>query len=244
MFTLILLLIAVFILICMFPVISGIIVILALVITPWIFTARHKRDEKIVSAEVIGRTQVMTEKCQPSGFSIGLRGGPRAYWHVKQVPSYVEVKVNVVYEDGKRRQLTLTEGSTRYNRIMAICEKRNEVPAKIVPPPDEVHKTIVTGVDYIDVKTNQLVAGVYVIGEAIPEGNYDLRWIWGSGSVQKYVDNTTLFGANNLFQWVGNTHDYEQRILVNVVCKSGEHLHIKGNLIVEIRKSKPVVLDL
>ena len=238
-----LLTIGLFILICLFPVPMGVIIIVAMVTVPLILSARRKRDEKIVSAEVIKRTQVMTEQYQHSGFSIGLHGNPRAYWRVKQVPSYVEAIVAVVYEDGKRRQLNLVEGSDRYNRIVAICENRKKVPAKTATQTYEPPKSSTPQVDYIDVKTNQLVAGVYVIGDAIPEGNYDLKWVWGSGSVHKYVDNTTTLGASNLFKWVGNTHDYEERVLVNVVCKSGEYLHICGNLIVEIRKSKPVVLD-
>lgn len=203
-----------------------------------------KRDEQIVSAEVISRTQIMREECQTSGFSFGFNGNPRVYMRFKQVPSYIQVRLAVVYEDGKHAELTLSEGENRYKRIMAICEKRRQVPAKVEPVSIEPPEPSAPQVDYIDIKTNQLVAGVYVIGDAIPEGNYDLKWVWGSGSVHKYVDNTTLLGASNLFQWVGNTRDYEQRVLVNVVCKSGEYLHIDGNLIVEIRKSKPVVLEL
>ena len=124
MCALIILIIAVFIFACCFPVVFGIVTILAIVITPWVFTARRRRYEKIVSAEVISRTQIMKEECRASGFSIGLRGNPRMYWGFRQVPSYIEVKVNVEYEDGKHRQLTLVEGSDRYNLIMAIGSKR------------------------------------------------------------------------------------------------------------------------
>lgn len=236
--------IIVFVLLSIFPVPTLAFLVIALVVTILISSAIRKSDAKIVSAEVIDRTQVMTETCERSGFSIGWHGNPRMHWRFKQIPAYVKVNVAVVYDNGNHRVLTLIEGSLRYNRIVSICEKRKTVPAKTVSHSDELLEKNTTEVDYVDVKTNQLVAGVYVIGEAIPEGNYDLRWIWGSGSVHKYVDNTTLLGASNLFQWVGATHDYEQRVLVNVVCKKGEYLHIDGNLIVEIRKSKPVVLDL
>lgn len=245
------------------PVITWLLIGLVVVIAVWCTIATNNQDQKIVSAEVIERIQVTKEVCRESGFSLGWNGNPRMYWSIDDVPSHVEAKVSVVYEDGKRRVLTLTEGSNRYKRIMSICQKRKEVPCEVVPTVNKVKEPKATKatkakepevpkvkepevskVDYIDVKTNQLAAGVYVIGELIPEGTYDLRWVWGSGSVHKYVDNTTLLGANNLFQWVGNTHDYEQRVLVNVVCKKGEYLHIQGNLIVEIRKSKPIELDL
>lgn len=224
------------------PVITGcVLATVALCVVIGVVGTR-KSDQKIVSAKVVERTQIMTDECAPSGFSLGSRGGGRLYWRFRKVPSHVEVKVDVVFEDGEHQRLTLTEGSGRYNRIMAICKKREEASAKTLSPSKPSPKKSPSEVDYIDVKINQLVAGVYVIGELIPEGNYDLRWVWGSGSVHKYVDNT--LSASNLFQWVGNTHDYEQRVLVNVACKSGECLRIDGNLIVEIRKSKPVVLDL
>lgn len=209
-----------------------------------IFTshATRKEDDKIVSVDVMQRTQMTREQYQHSGFSVGLRGNPRFHWRVKNVPTHVEATVEVVYEDGKHRQLTLIEGSERYNRIFHQCEKRSASPVENLPShdnkPDDNKK-----VEYIEIQTNQLVQGVYVIGEVIPEGNYDFRWVWGNGCVKKYADQTTSKGSN-LFVWVGNKYDYESQIIVNVVCKSGECLRIEGNVIVEIRKSKPVQIDL
>lgn len=241
--SLILLIILLAVFIFLNPVLSAILIIIALVTVPWVFHAIRKNDEKIVSAEVVDRTQVMREEYRHSGFSLGTRGGARMYWRVKNVPSYVEVKLNVVYENGNHRQLTLTEGSGRYNRIMTQCEKRKEVPVKVPPvldaPPHENKK-----VDYIEIQTNQLVAGVYVIGEAIPEGNYDFRWVWGSGTIYKYINDTTDYSSSNLSKWMGHSKNPEEQLLVNVVCKKGEHLHVNDNLIVEIRRSKPVKIEL
>ncbi len=225
------------------PVLSAILIIITLVTVPWICHAIRKNDAKIVSAEVVERTQVMREEYRHSGFSIGTRGGGRMYWHVKNVPSHIEVKLNVVYENGNRSQLTLTEGSGRYNRIMAQCEKRKEVPTKVAPvldtPPEASEK-----VDFVEVQTNQLVAGVYIIGEAIPEGNYDFRWVLGSGTIYKYINDTTDYSSSNLSKWMGNSKNPEERLLVNVICKKGEYLHVNDNLIVEIRRSKPVKIEL
>ena len=243
MCALLLLIALLFVFIALNPILAAILIILALVTVPWIFHAIRKNDEKIVSAEVVDRTQIMREEYRHSGFSLGSRGGARMYWRVKNVPSHVEVKVNVVYENGNRGQLTLTEGSGRYNRIMAICEKRKEVPTQVAPIFEKPHDT--SGlVDYMEIQTNQLVAGVYVIGEAIPEGNYDFRWIWGSGSVYKYVDDTTNYTSSNLSKWLRKSENSEDQLIVNVVCKKGEYLRVGGNLIVEIRKSKPVKIEL
>jgi len=159
------------------PVITGLIVFLVMMITALSINCTRERDKKIVSAEVIDRVQIMTERCRESGFSIGWHGNPRVHWSIDEVPSHINARVSVVYENGKRRVLTLTEGSDRYNRIMSICKKRKEVPCNVVPAVSQVREPKATDqkADYIDVKTNQLVAGVYAIGDAIPEGNYDLR---------------------------------------------------------------------
>lgn len=242
--TLILLIILIGVGMIISPLITWIVIGLIIVITVWSIIATNKRDKKIVSAEVIERIQVTKEVCRESGFSIGWHGNPRMYWSIDDVPSHIEARVSVVYEDGKHRVLTLVEGSNRYNRIMTISKKRKEVPCEVVPTVNKVHEPKATKVDYIDIKTNQLAAGVYVIGEVIPEGNYDLRWVWGRGMVSKYIDHTTTYDKKNLFHWVGNTYEDDQRVIVNMVCKAGEYLRIEGNLIVEIRKSKPIVLDL
>ncbi len=202
----------------------------------------RKDDEGIVSAEIVRRKQITRETFTPSGFSIGSRGGGRMYWRVKNVPNHVEVTLNVVYENGKHVQITLVEDSYRYNRIMSQCASRKEIPAKTVAKHVESSTVDRKKPDYIEIQTNQLVAGVYMIGDSIPEGTYDFRWVWGNGCVKKYADQTTK--GSNLYVWVGNRYDYESQIIINVVCKSGEYLRIEGNLIVEIRKSKPVHIDL
>ena len=236
------------------PYILGILLFVVLVFAIIVISVEHDvaQDKKIVSAVIVDRTQMMKEVYRHSGFSVGLRGNPRFHWRVKNVPTHIEVKVDVVYEDGKHRQLTLVEGSERYNKILSICAKRKEeLATKTVSVLDSEIKRIdkkqslevEKQVEYIDIKTNQLVAGVYMIGDSIPEGTYDFRWIWGNGCVKKYADQTTTTGSN-LYVWVGNRYDYESQIIVNVNCKSGECLRIEGNVIVEIRKSKPVHVDL
>lgn len=93
-------------------------------------------------------------------------------------------------------------------------------------------------------KKNQLGTNDYVIGKDIPSGIYDVIWIWGHGSVTLSKDETTTLGATKFFKWVGDRYDYEQRQCMNIVCEEGNHLHVSGSVIVEIRKSKPVEIAL
>ena len=83
-----------------------------------------------------------------------------------------------------------------------------------------------------------------IIGKDIPPGTYDFVCIWGDGSIHKFIDETTLLGASNYFKWLGFEHDYQYRQCVGVVCKEGEYLHIDGNIIVEIQRSRPITINL
>ena len=84
---------------------------------------KSRRIENIISAKVVNRRQVMVGRHEYSGVSLGWHGGLRTHWAWRKVPSYVEVWVDVVYKNGQRRQLWLREGSRKYYRVMAICEK-------------------------------------------------------------------------------------------------------------------------
>ena len=97
----------------------------------------------------------------------------------------------------------------------------------------------------VSVGKNELPAGQYIIGKDIPEGTYDFTWVWGNGSIAKYInDHDTTLGASTYFQWMGNTQEYEFRQCINVKCVDGEMLDLSGNMIVRISKSKPIELNL
>ena len=221
-----------------------IIVVLIVLLVYYTNYAPLKNTEDIKAAKIVNTIQWHKEKLEPSGVSYG-RGGSRVYWRVKKVPTHKEVVFEVTYTNGKVRKISTTEGSKRYDQIMHCLERTRPVQKPTVSKsittntiPNEV------SVAPLEIKKNQLTAGVYVIGKDIPEGRYDLVLIWGRGSITKYVDKTTALGASNYFQWIGNEHSYEQQRCVGIVCKGGEYMRIDGNVIVEIKKSKEIEIDL
>ena len=119
-------------------------------------------------------------------------------------------------------------------------DTHNKVEIKPISPPS----FLLAKQKPIELGENQLMAGVYVIGKDIPPGTYDFVCILGDGSIHKFIDETTLLGASNYFKWLGFEHDYQYRQCVGVVCKEGEYLHIDGNIIVEIRRSRTVKINL
>lgn len=71
-------------------------------------------------ALVVGKTNWMTTKTRPSGFSIGSRGSIRGYWRFREEVDHVEVKFEVHYEDGRVRIVTANEGTSKCDRLMSF----------------------------------------------------------------------------------------------------------------------------
>ena len=210
----------------------GYILLIGLIL--WLmFYFDKKQTENVQSAVVVGRTTVMKQTYQHSVFSIGSSGHSRFYWRTKNVPDYIEVQFDVTYTNGSMRRVKAIDGTEKYERLMSYV-------GKPLRPPLTSH----TDTAPIETKKNQLTQGVYVIGKDIPSGRYDLTWVWGEGSIHKYVDETTTLGASNYFQWIGNEHNYQHRQCIGIVCLEGEYLHIDGNVVVEIKRSKEIEIDL
>lgn len=200
--------------------------------------------KNIETAKIVDTTQWSKEKLEPSGVSYG-SGGGRAYWRVKRVPTHKEVVFEVTFTDGQVKRISTNEGSKRYESIIPYVDRPRSTTKSTTSKSSTVNETPrEASVSPIEIKKNQLTAGVYIIGKDISSGRYDLIWVWGDGSVQKYRDETTTLGASNYFQWIGNEHNYQQRQCIGVVCSEGEYLHIEGNVIVEIKKSKEIEIDL
>lgn len=245
----------------------GVVVIFGLIVfigmtAPWIFTIifavaigllvfyivnlilENTPVKNIDTAKIVDITQWSKEKLEPSGVSYG-RGGGRAYWRVKRVPTHKEVVFDVTFTDGQVKRISTNEGSKRYESIIPYVDRPRSTPKSTTPKPSTVNETpSEASVTPIEVKKNQLTAGVYIIGKDIPSGRYDLIWVWGEGKIEKYADETTTLGASNYFQWIGNEHKYQHRQCIGVLCSDGEHLRIDGNVVVEIKRSKEIEIDL
>ena len=89
-------------------------------------------------------------------------------------------------------------------------------------------------------KKNQLVQGVYKIGQEIPAGIYDFHLVWGSGRIEVYCAEETILGNLKFGEWVGEQQTYEKPDCINVRCEEGWYLHISGNIIIEISRANNI----
>lgn len=95
-----------------------------------------------------------------------------------------------------------------------------------------------------ELQKNQLPQGVYKVGRDIPVGVFDFHHVWGNGRIHVYKAEETILRNLTFGAYIGDTYDYEKMDCINVICENGWYVHISGNLIVSISRSKDIELDL
>lgn len=159
-----------------------------------------------------------------------------------QIPDGADITFSVTYKDGKKEIVKERSGTDRCNRLLQLA---------LDPPMQETERHAVDDRrqgDYtpVTLEKNQLPNGKYLVGRDIPAGIFDFTWVFGDGSINIYKDetDTSTLGANLYFQWIGNRYDYEYRQCLNVRLEEGNVLVLNGNILVQIARSKKVVIDL
>lgn len=203
-----------------------------------------KEADGVVSAKLVGRTRVMREELTPSGISVSSSGSIRGYWRYRNVLGHVDVEFDVVYKEGGTRRITARENSKKYKRLMDCVERTKQVAAykPKKAEPRKVEDSVAKAPAIVEVQKNQLTQGVYAIGKDIPAGRYDFVCVWGDGSIKKSADADLKY--YNFAQWIGFNKSYSTDKCIGIACADGEYLKIDGNIIVEIQKSKEIVIDL
>lgn len=154
-----------------------------------------------------------------------------------QIPAGSVITFSVTYKNGHKGIIKAKSGTNKCDKLLQMA--LDPIPEEEIACNEE--KTYKS----ITIKKNQLPAGNYIIGKDIPKGVYDFTWIFGSGTIMKFInEHDTTLGGNTYFQHMGNQYDYEFRQCINVNCADGELLKIDGNIVVEISKSKEIEIDL
>lgn len=82
----------------------------------------------------------------------------------------------------------------------------------------------------------EIGSGKYVFGKNIPVGSYDLKALSGSGMLSWKIDGD--FGFESFGVEEGDAKTY-----YNMSGEEGDFFMLENNVVVEITKSKPLIID-
>lgn len=203
------------------------------------FNRKNLDFDTIVNVVVLEQTQNYSRGKAKAGLVFGdsLFNPDVVFMDGNAEPSGCTYTFSVTYANGKKEVVKADSGTDLCDRLLQLAMDKDvtsDIQQSQARMPDKAP----------ELGKNQLPQGIYRIGEDIPEGTYDFHHVWGNGSLQLYIAEETILGNSKLFEWIGDRQEYEKLDCINVKCEAGWYLHVEGNLIVEIQKSKKVQIDL
>ncbi|HOD92601.1 MAG TPA: hypothetical protein PL054_01870 [Clostridia bacterium] len=198
--------------------------------------------DNIKSVTVLEITQLYGTKSN-IGYSLGSeRDEDRAITMQSTVPKGSEYTFSIKFKNGGTKIAKAESGTAKCDKLLQIS---NDSKIEEKPKKEKTQKDFQNYKNQLPVLgKNQLPNGVYIIGKDIPAGTYDFKWVWGSGTLRRVVKQETEQKSSFYYEHMGIEEKYQTRLCINVKCDEGDRIQIEGNIIVEISKSKPVVIDL
>ena len=191
--------------------------------------------ENISSVVILEQTQNYSRSKAKAGLVFGesILNPDVVFMDGNSEPSGCTYTFSVTYKDGKKDIVKADSGT-------GICDRLLQIAMDMSTETAEMAKQERAPV----LKKNQLPQGIYKIGEDVPPGTYDFHLVWGNGRIEIYKAEETILGNLSFGEWVGNKQEYEKPDCINVRCDDGWFLHITGNIVIEIEKSKSIQIDL
>lgn len=195
--------------------------------------------DKVISAVILEQTQNYKKSKAKAGlvFSNSILNPDVVLMDGGTEPDGCTYTFSVTFKDGTKKIVKADSGTSLCDQLLQIAMdyggEENSVNSELKEPRSAPA-----------IEKNQLPQGIYIIGKDIPCGTYDFHLVWGNGRLELYNAPETILGNLKFGEWVGNRETYEKPDCINVFCSDGDYLHITGNLIVSIEKSKEVNIDL
>lgn len=206
-----------------------------------LFNRRTIDLNEIVSVIILEQTQNYRKSKAKAGLMFGdsLFSPDVIFMEGNSEPAGCTYTFSVTYKDGHKEIIKANSGTDLCDGLLQKALEQEtatfmEIHSQLNTPPQKVPA----------LQKNQLPQGVYRIGEDIPAGTYDFHHVWGHGFLQLCTAKETTNANTKFFEWIGDQKTYEKLDCLHIRCEEGWYLHINGNLIVEIEKSKKVRIDL
>lgn len=194
---------------------------------------------EIISVIIIEQTQNYKKSKAKAGLFFGnsILNPDVVFMDGDSEPDGCTYTFSVTYKNGKKELVKADSGT-------ALCDSLLQKALDDVQPSVSNESVSNKKERAPELKKNQLPQGIYKIGKDIPAGTYDFHHVWGNGRLEVYTAEETILGNLSFGEWIGNTQEYEKLDCINVECQDGWYLHVEGNIVLEIKKSKAISIDL
>lgn len=205
-----------------------------------LFKKKQRNIEDIVNVVILEQSQNYSRGKAKAGLAFGdsLLNPDVIFMDGELQPAGCTYTFSVTYRGGDKEIVKAVSGTALCDSLLQIAMDggNDTLPAGESPK--------ATPEKAPELKKNQLSQGVYKVGQDVPAGTYDFHHVWGNGGLQVYRSEKTTLGNCEITEWIGDKQEYEKPDCLNVKCEEGWYIHVTGNLIVEISKSKKVEIDL
>lgn len=203
-----------------------------------IFGKRKIHIEDIVSVVLLEQTQNYSKRTR-SGLVFGnsIFNPDVVLMDGNAEPTGATYTFSVTLKDGSKDIVKADSGTAICDRLLQMA-----LDGESVIPMD--NEQLSKDKKAPELQKNQLPQGVYKVGRDIPVGVFDFHHVWGNGRIHVYKAEETILRNLTFGDYIGDTYEYEKMDCINVICENGCYVHISGNLIVSISRSKDIELDL
>ena len=203
-----------------------------------IFGKRKIRIEDIVRVVLLEQTQNYSKRMK-SGLIFGnsIFNPDVVLMDGNAEPTGATYTFSVTLKDGSKEIVKADSGTVICNQLL---QKALDGESTIAKDDAQLSKNKKAP----ELKKNQLPQGVYKVGRDISAGVFDFHHVWGNGSIYVYKAEETILGNLTFIDHIGDTYEYEKMDCIHVACEDGWYVHINGNLIVSISRSKDIEFDL
>lgn len=204
-----------------------------------LFGRKKIRMEDIVNVVILEQTQNYSKKTK-SGLVFGdsVLNPDVVFMDGNTEPDGCTYTFSVTLKDG-RKEIVKEESGTRIcdQLLQKALDTETVQASEIAQSSKKINRAP-------QLQKNQLPHGIYKVGTDIPAGVFDFHHVWGNGYLHVYKAEETILGNLMFGENVGDTYEYEKADCIHVVCENGWYVHVGGNLIVSISRSKEVEIDL
>ncbi len=217
-----------------------------------IFKKKNNLDFTQIKSVVILETTQLYNESSSFGTSSGWHIGDVRYYDMPSTisPAGMVYTFSITFKNGAKEIYKVNSGTAVCDKLLQFvldpdvnASSVENMPVNTEQQGSEPQPIPDTDPDFTLGK-NQLPQGEYKIGSDIPAGRFDLKVVFGKGSLtHTYANPQKADNKESNFYYLGLRESYENPIIVGINLSEGDTLKINGNVVLEISRTNDIKIE-